>query len=305
MAGKYFTTKYYDKRPDKSPTYYESKERLYKVWDEKDVIESCKNPNNETYSFIVAGHTYGSPGAKYNGLYEPLIKKIDLINQCKSMTFGFILGDTVVNASNKEFKMLKRDLQLLSSDMNNYIVPGNHDVGMGHDNAKRDIFIQNFGKTYQHFEYNDDLFILLDTNFDKWNILGDQLELLKSLSKSKKKYNNVFVFTHQVVWYDKNKDRGSFVTIKTNSLEGYPKDSGPNFWGEIFPILSNIGENTYLFAGDVGAWPNNSEFFYDRYSNTDFFATGMGGGERDNFLMISVINGVVKVALVPLNDKKI
>ena len=33
-----------------------------------------------------------------------------------------------------------------------------------------------------------------------------------------------------------------------------------------------------------------------------FFATGMGGGERDNFLITSVIDGQVNVALIPLND---
>ena len=33
-----------------------------------------------------------------------------------------------------------------------------------------------------------------------------------------------------------------------------------------------------------------------------FLATGMGGGERDNFLIISIVNGVVNVALVPLNE---
>ena len=214
------------------------------------------------------------------------------------MIYGFLLGDIVRESTHKSFKLVKSDLQLINPKISNYIVPGNHDVGIGKNNDKRVIFIQNFGKTYNNFEHGKDLFILLDANVDNWNILNDQLQLLESLSNNGRKYHNVFIFTHQVIWYNEN--NSIFSKVEPNSWEGYSDTT--NFWNEIFPVISNIGEKIYLFAGDVGAFPNNSEFFYAKHENMQFFATGMGGGERDNFLITSVIDGQVNVALIPLND---
>ena len=63
---------------------------------------------------------------------------------------------------------------------------------------------------------------------------------------------------------------------------------------------SDIGENVFLFAGDVGAFDNKSEFFYDNISGVNFFATGMGGGKRDNFLLLHVNHGKVGIELMQL-----
>ncbi|MBT4732399.1 metallophosphoesterase [Candidatus Woesearchaeota archaeon] len=237
----------------------------------------------------------GFQGGAFNGLYDGFIDEIETINECKAIKFGFFLGDVVAQASNKNFKLFKDDLLLFRDDIDKYVIPGNHDVGIGHDNSKRDIFIQNFGKTYQSFEYKKDLFILLDANYDSWNIEGKQLEWLKKIHKNGNKYRNIFVFTHQVIWLDNNSNRGRLARVKTNSLEGYPKHGTTNFWPEIFPLISSLGSNSYFFSGDVGAFDNNSELFYDKHQGSHFFATGMGGGKRDNYLAVLVVNGDVKI----------
>ena len=87
--------------------------------------------------------------------------------------------------------------------------------------------------------------------------------------------------------------------IKPNSLEGRSKNL--NFWGEVFPLLSHLTNNVYFFSGDIGAFPNGSELFYTKYLNSTFVATGMGGGMRDNFLIVSVIKGHVEIFFVPIN----
>ena len=56
------------------------------------------------------------------------------------MPLGFLLGDTVVKASNIEFNILKNDIKSIGNKTNIYISPGNHDVGTGPYNAKRDIY---------------------------------------------------------------------------------------------------------------------------------------------------------------------
>jgi hypothetical protein len=66
-------------------------------------------------------------------------------------------------------------------------------------------------------------------------------------------------------------------------------------------LFSGLPNDIYFFSGDIGAFPNGSELFYKKYSNVTFVATGMGGGVRDNFLIVSVIKDAVKISLVPLN----
>ena len=263
-------------------------------------IEDLPNirSHDEGYSFYIAGHTYGKPGVKSNGLYDPFTEKFHMINNYPSMKFGFLLGDVVRKASNDAWRLVKKDLDSLDSRIKNIVVPGNHDVGKGASNLKRDIFLQQFGKTFFSFEHEKDLFIILDANIDEWNISGEQLQFLKrSLPNKKDVINNIFIFSHQLIWQDTRKPE--FKKIRPNSLEGRSKNL--NFWDEVFPLLSDLVNDIYFFSGDIGASPNGSELFYTQYSNVKFVATGMGGGMRDNFLIVSVIKGAVQIFFVPLN----
>jgi 3',5'-cyclic AMP phosphodiesterase CpdA len=212
------------------------------------------------------------------------------------MPLGFLLGDVVVEASSHEFNILKNDIKSIGNKTNIHISPGNHDVGTGPYNAKRDIYIQNFGETFKYFKYENDLFILLDANLNNWNIIDDQLQMLKSLNSGKNEYDNVFIFSHQVIWVDDESKNLSSLIV--NSKEG--KAEKLNFWNDVFPVIEDIGERVFLFAGDVGAFDNKSEFFYDNIQGVDFFATGMGGGKRDNFLFVHVNHDKVNVELVQL-----
>ena len=271
-------------------TYQKSVHRLKNNFDKG----ACSS-KDQGYSFFVAGHVYGSPGSDYNGIYEPF-KSNSKLNDCVFMPLGFLLGDVVIEASNHEFNILKNDIKSIGNKTNIHISPGNHDVGTGPYDAKRDIYIQNFGETFKYFKYENDLFILLDANLNNWNIIDDQLQMLKSLNSGKNEYDNVFIFSHQVIWVDDESKNLSSLIV--NSKEG--KAEKLNFWNDVFPVIEDIGERVFLFAGDVGAFDNKSEFFYDNIQGVDFFATGMGGGKRDNFLFVHVNHDKVNVELVQL-----
>ncbi len=273
---------------DKNSFYEESITRL----NQKFKKGSCAS-NNQGYSFFVAGHVYGTPGTSYEGFYKPFKNNMVLKN-CSDMPLGFLLGDAVVEASNYEFNILQDEIKSLGNDTKVHISPGNHEVGTGPYNAKRDLYIKNFGKTFKFFRYESDLFILLDANSHYWNILDNQLQMLKDLSLKKAEYRNVFIFSHQVIWADSNNKR--FSRLITNSKEG--KAEKLNFWNDVFPLIKDLGKNVFFFSGDVGAFDNDSEFFYDNISNVDFFATGMGGGKRDNFLILHVNQGNVEIELI-------
>ena len=273
---------------ENSSLYEESVSRLSKKFEKG----SCTS-EDQGYSFFVAGHVYGTPGTNYEGIYKPF-KINEVLKKCPFMPLGFLLGDAVVEASDYEFKILKDEIRSLGNSTKIHISPGNHEVGTGPYNAKRDVYIKNFGKTYNFFRYGSDLFILLDANSHNWNILGNQLQMLKDLNLKQTEYRNVFIFSHQVIWIDsKNK---KFSGLITNSKEG--KAETLNFWNEVFPLIKDLGKNVFFFSGDVGAFDNNSEFFYDNLSNVDFFATGMGGGKRDNYLILHVNQGNVEIELI-------
>jgi hypothetical protein len=277
---------------EKNSVYQKSVYRLKNNFDKG----TCVN-KDQGYSFFVAGHVYGKPGVKYNGIYEPF-KSNSKLNNCVFMPLGFLLGDTVVEASNYEFNILKNDIRSIGNNTNIFISPGNHDVGTGPYDAKRDIYIKHFGEeTFKYFNYENDLFILLDANLNNWNIIGNQLQMLKNLNSGENIYNNVFIFSHQVIWIDA--DNKKFSGLLMNSEEG--KAEKLNFWNEVFPVINDIGEKVFVFAGDVGAFDNESEFFYDNISGVNFFATGMGGGKRDNFLLIHINHGKVQIELIHLD----
>tara|TARA_B110000967_G_scaffold177202_1_gene191164 strand:- start:642 stop:869 length:228 start_codon:yes stop_codon:yes gene_type:complete len=65
-------------------------------------------------------------------------------------------------------------------------------------------------------------------------------------------------------------------------------------------LISNISKKLYIFSGDVGASANGSEFFYDNILGVNFFATGMGGGVRDNFIIVNIDKGNANFELVPI-----
>ena len=263
-------------------------------------IEGLPNiqSDNQGYSFYIAGHTYGKPGVESKGLYGPFTEKFHLINEYQSIKFGFLLGDLVEKASNEAWRLVKKDLDSLDSRIENIIVPGNHDVGEGTHNAKREIFLQQFGKTFFSFKHEKDLFIMLDGNISEWNISGEQLQFLKqALPNKKDPTNNIFIFSHQLIWQSSSKP--GFKKIKPNSLEG--RSNNLNFWNEVFPLFSDLANNVYFFSGDIGAFPNGNELFYTKYLNVTFIATGMGGGMRDNFLIVSVIKGHVEIFFIPIN----
>ena len=254
--------------------------------------------DNQGYSFYIAGHTYGKPGVESKGLYGPFTDKFHLINKYQSIKFGFLLGDLVKKASNEAWELVKKDLNSLDPRIENIIVPGNHDVGKGAHGALREIFLQQFGKTFFSFKHGKDLFIMLDGNISEWNISGEQLQFLKqSLPNKNDSTNNIFIFSHQLIWQSSSKPE--FKKIKPNSLEG--RSNNLNFWGEVFPLFSDLTNNIYFFSGDIGAFPNGNELFYAKYLNVTFVATGMGGGMRDNFLIVSVIKDHVEIFFVPIN----
>ena len=264
------------------------------------LFASCKKndspspePVPEAYSFFVAGHTYGTPGTDNSGLYPPFQDKFNLINDHLT-DLGVLTGDIVPAGTEKNWNEVDSVLKFLNCKV--YFAVGNHDM------KNRPLFESRYGKTYFGFIHKDDLFIVLDPNIDHWNISGEQLSFLKNIiDTSGYKARNIFVFFHQLLWWDKT---NKYRNVRLNSHED--RADTINFLTEVEPLFQNLQNKVYMFAGDIGAASWSDDFMYDQFDNITLVASGMGEGKGDNFVFVDVDEtGKVSFELIALNGDDI
>lgn len=266
---------------------------------------SCSAPSKKlNYSFFIAGHTYGSPNVEgkdrinFIGLHRPFKEKFEFINNQQKMTRGFLLGDIVY--SSKDWKTTLEEIKELEIPIE--AIRGNHDGNLAS-------FEKKFGRSYKKFIYENDLYIILDTNIDLLNIKNEQLDFLKeSINNNADMVSNIFIFSHHIFWYPNMEIPKPF----PNSLHLKKTKGITNYWSTIEPILSGLNNNIFIFSGDVGAFSNKrfktdiSEYYYHEEKNIKYIATGMGAGIRDNFIIVDVFDdSSVEFRLVHLNDADI
>lgn len=255
---------------------------------------SCNSSKKISYSFFIAGHTYGKPGKTTLGLHQPFINKFELINGVKTMEFGVLTGDVVRIANKKSWDVVDSELKELKTLI--HFSRGNHDGALS-------FFEKRYGKTVTSFQIKNDSHIILDSNISDWNITGEQLTFLKKSIK-KKDVANIFIYVHHIIWWNKKE----YYIPYMNSKDRMPEKL--TFWKEIFPLLKKTKKPVYIFAGDVGAFDSKHKRFqsysYIKKGNVSLITSGMGGGKKDNFIICDVLNnGSVQFRLINLNGEDI
>ncbi len=247
-----------------------------------------------SYSFFVAGHTYGKPGVDNVGLHPPFKAKFSYIRNRNEIELGFLTGDIVKRGSVEDWDEVDADIESLGIPV--WFAAGNHDM------SDRELFESRYGNTYHYFTLHDDLFIILDPNLDHWNISGDQLDfLLTTLINHASSSDNIYVFFHQMLWWTKD---NIYKDLRGNSNEGRAQQI--NFWTDIEPLFHNLDNEVYMFAGDIGAGNWTPDVVYDHYDNISFIASGMGEGPGDNFVVVNThTDKSVSYDLICLNDSNI
>lgn len=254
-------------------------------------ITLCQT-SDSTYSFFVAGHTYGAPGVNNDGLHPPFENKFQHIQSRSEIGFGILLGDIV------RPNPIEQDWIDVDESIENLGLPVHFAVG-NHDMENREIFESRYGDTYYAFLVSDDLFIVLDPNLDGWNISGNQLEFLDSLLINfADNVENIFVSFHQLLWWESD---NKYSIVYPNSLAG--RADVVNFWTEIEPRFTALQNQVFFMAGDLGAAHWSGDVLYDNYDNITFIATGMGEGDGDNFVVVNEqLGSGVSFDLICLED---
>lgn len=244
------------------------------------------------YSFFVAGHTYGAAGVDNEGLHPPFVEQWDYLNAYQHLELGVLTGDIVsAQPTIEDWEEVDEDLALL--DVPTYFAVGNHDM------ENRPVFEERYGDTYYSFLKRGDLFIILDPNIDGWSITGDQMLFLQeTLEDSAPAAKNVFVFFHQMLWWQ---DDNIFSQVALNSSAGMGSDV--NFWSHVHPLFDALSQDVYMFSGDLGAGSWASDVMYHNDGNITLIGSGMGHGPGDNYIIVDVDEtGTVKLNLVALGD---
>ncbi len=230
-----------------------------------------------SYSFFVAGHTYGNPVSKSMGLYYKFVNKFDYIQSGQEIKFGVLTGDIVRHSTAESWDSVDLDIQNLGLPV--YFAVGNHDMG------NPQLVTSRYGSTHYTFNYNNDLFIVLNPYFSGWNVPQEQLDMIDS-ALNLDNFNNIFVFVHQVLWWT---DNNIFSEYLPNSFDG--RDDTINFWSDVEPRFHNIGHNVVMFAGDVGATYASYNLTYHTYDNITLIASGMGNySDIENFIVTNISN---------------
>jgi hypothetical protein len=252
-------------------------------------IISCRNSELQKpkYSFFVAGHTYGNPINYQYGLYPPFVNSIDYINSYQKMSLGVLLGDVVPKPTETYWDSALSDISRFSIPI--HIAAGNHDKGFE--------FEKKINNYYYHFLYENDLFIILSPT--NWNIEGEQKKfLLKTIKENYLKAHNIFIFCHELIWWS---PENKFRNIKINYRPHYPGNT--NYLTEIKPALDSLPNQVVIFAGDLGCIESVSPYMYYEKDNITLIGTGMGGGKKDNIVIVEVSNNnALNYKLISLNN---
>ncbi len=182
-------------------------------------------------------------------------------------------GDLLLNSSKEKKHLDYLDHKFDLSNPNTLWSVGNHD-------AQNETQISHFTKrqTYYHYRWKDISFVVLNTELNGGDILGEQLQLLQNVTDTLAHAKYLMILHHKLIWL-----HGEY------SLEVLSKyfSNGPigecafcikknNFYEKIYPKLVQVerkGINVICLGGDIGKFTN--EFEYKTKEGIDFIASGM------------------------------
>ena len=275
-------------------------------------VESITSPLNgkvlglsdtpQEYSFFVAGHLYGAPQSPSVFPSASFLANIGMINQNKAKFF-ILLGDNIQAANPDYIENFK------ASVCSNIEIPMFNAVG-NHDVTKRELYESHFGRTYFDFRHGSELFIILDGQINHGEIVGEQLEYLKSVldyANKSEEIKNVFIFSHNLIWSKNNENLRRVVYPHTNSHSHY--ENIDNFKSVVMPEIIQLSQTkkVFMMSGDIGVSRSLPLLYHeDEKHNITYVACGLGDTEKDAIIKVDITReGEVTFAPISLTGEKL
>jgi hypothetical protein len=236
-------------------------------------------------SFAVAGHIYGDPDNYTSSVYPAFLTILKQDYKTRKFDYLFLTGDLVADSSTQIWMNVEHELNALEVPW--FIARGNHDYG-----AYLDENIQE--KKYLSIRKHRALFLVLNTSNAGWTVDSLQRDFLNKELTATDTVEQIFVFSHQLWWERNSPEDFQLDSLRPNSSTYYEGES--DFWTDAFPLFERTGIETWFFAGDMGSHRILPAYYEDHYKKFHFYGSGMGGGIRDNYLIVEVYqNGEVDI----------
>jgi hypothetical protein len=255
------------------------------------LLQSCCGCDDEKMieapiiSFAVAGHVYGHPDTYTSSVYPPFLSALKKDHKARNFDFLFLTGDVVAHPTDSNWITVGDELNGVGIPW--YIARGNHDVSLYLDQniqTEKCLSIRNEGA----------LFLVLNTSHAGWTVDSLQREFLINELSQIDSVEQIFVFSHQLWWERNPPSKFQLDSLRPNSNACYEGES--DFWKDAFPFFDSTGIETWFFAGDMGSHQILPSYYEDHYKKFHFYGSGMGGGIRDNYLIVEVYqNGRVDI----------
>ncbi|MBK9591802.1 MAG: metallophosphoesterase [Crocinitomicaceae bacterium] len=236
-------------------------------------------------SFAVAGHIYGDPDDYTSSVYPPFLTILNQDHKTRKFDYLFLTGDLVADSTKQIWMNVEDELDALEIPW--YIARGNHDNGIYLD--------QNIQKEkYLSIRKHRALFLVLNTSNAGWTVDSLQRDFLIGELSNTDTVEQIFVFSHQLWWERNPPEAFQLDSLRPNSSTYY--EGASDFWQDAFPFFDSTGIETWFFAGDMGSHRTLPTYYEDHHKKFHFYGSGMGGGIRDNYLIVEVYqNGRVDI----------
>ena len=143
--------------------------------------------------------------------------------------------------------------------------------------------------SYYLWNYESLNFLVLDDQINNSSIIGNQLELLKTIADTINKASHLIVLTHRLLWIPQNTDLEPLIDSIPNGGSGNCGfcTKPNNFYQDVYPLLlkiKNKGIDIVCIAGDLGIKVN--QFDYQTKEGVYFLASGLNVHADDNKVLL-------------------
>jgi len=263
-------------------------------------VDDKLNSKKDEYSFIAAGHIYGSHRAAQQGRILPATTLVNNISLLKSLESDFFvsLGDSYWWP---EYKYINSFISSVieTLDLPFIIAPGNHEIG-----NDASIFCKQFGPVYYRFSYGFSEFIVLNTGLDGKAFLDEvQLSFLMNAIQSLNKTDelkHLFILSHKFIWAPEDL---AMQVISKDRIEGknYRQYNDTNFSKHVLPVLKKAKKPIYWITGDLKPLP----LFFHKKKNITYIATHIYDVVQDAVIQVKISNDNVTFNPISLSGKKL
>jgi hypothetical protein len=247
---------------------------------------------NDTVRYLFMGHPRDDDRA-----HEHVLKTVEKLDYSR---YALLLlgGDLTWNTSELISTLEYCDNIFHLSDTNTHLALGNHDL----DNSGS-LFAYTQKDRYYAFSRNNITFLVLDTEITTPNIVGEQLNLIDTVTDTIVNSDYLVLIHHRILWMAGNDD---LAHLKDSVAASSRNLSQSNFFDEVYPLLRRAkqkGIEVLCMAGDR----TDINISYSVEDSIQLLASGMVGTfpDTNNYAILlthDISNHKLNYDFVPLSE---